>query len=89
MHRSGLEKLTSSSDMPQNLDIEILKEIQVFSVVYNTHSNACLNKPTQASSSQIERILISSTSYQRKRLVHYQIKLVQSLKHVRKNNESS
>ena len=76
MHRSGLEKLTSSSDMPQNLDIEILEEIQVLFVVHNTRSNARLNKPTQASSSQIEHILISSTSYQYKRFVHYQVKLV-------------
>jgi hypothetical protein len=72
VHRSGLEELTSSSDMPQNPDIEI----QVLSVVHNTRSDAHLNKPTQASSSQTDRILISSTSYQRKRPAHYQVKLV-------------
>jgi hypothetical protein len=85
VHRSGLEELTSSSGMPQNPDIEILEEIQVLSVAHNTRSDAHLNKPTQASSSQTERILISSTSYQRKRPAHYQVKLVQPLKRVRKD----
>jgi len=85
---------TLSSSMVQEPDVTVLEswtvgEVQALPKVANGRSNAPSNQSTQASSSETRypsSNLITRPQRQRKRLVHYQVDLVQSFKRVRKEN---